>query len=88
MASLTEWNRLPQSVQSQNTITEFRSQLKNPVVWTCILFIIAHYLAVANLGFRHDMSLDFPFSASSALEDITSIWRYIKISILCYSIVG
>ena len=28
MASPTEWNRLPQSVQSQNTKTGFRSQLK------------------------------------------------------------
>ena len=28
MASPTEWNRLPQSVRSQNTIIEFRSHLK------------------------------------------------------------
>ena len=28
MASPTEWNRLPQSVRSQLTITGFRNQLK------------------------------------------------------------
>ena len=31
------------------------------------------------------MSSDFPFSASSALEDVASILRYINVSILFYS---
>ena len=32
------------------------------------------------------MSLDFPFLSSSALEDVTTILRYINVSILFYSI--
>ena len=33
------------------------------------------------------MSLDFPFLTSSTLEDVTSILRYINVSILFYSII-
>ena len=40
----------------------------------------------ANFGSRPDASLDFPFLSSSALEDVTSILRYINVSILFYSI--
>ena len=32
------------------------------------------------------MSLDFPFFASSSLEDVASILRYINVSILFYCI--
>ena len=37
-----------------------------------------------NFGSRPDTSLDFPFLTSSALEDATSILRYINVSILFY----
>ena len=70
MASPTEWNRLPQSVRSQYTITGFRSQLKT------YLFRLAYpptqYISLvgANFGSRPDTSLDFSFLISSALEDV------------------
>ena len=41
-------------------------------------------LAGANFESRPDTSLDFPFLTSSALEDVTSILRYINVSILFY----
>ena len=80
MASPTEWNRLPQSVRSQQTITGFRSQLKT------YLFRLALYISLAgiNFGSQPGTSLDFPFLTSSTLEDVTSILRYINVSILFY----
>ena len=72
MASPTEWNRLPQSVRSQQTITGFRTLLKT------FLFRLAYpppwsiSLAGANFGSRPDTSLDFPFLSLSTLEDVTS----------------
>ena len=36
-------------------------------------------------GFSPGMSLDFPFFASTTLEDVASVLRYINVSILFYS---
>ena len=61
MASPTEWNRLPQLVQSQNKIVGFRSQLKT------YLFRLVYpppwYISPCGTksGFQPGMSLDFPF---------------------------
>ena len=85
MASPTEWNRLSQSVRSQNTIIRFQNQLKKP---TCLdLHTINHStspLAGAKFAFLLSMSLNFPFFASSPLEDVVSILLYIDVSILFY----
>ena len=84
MASPTEWNRLPQSVRSQHTITGFRSQLKT------YLFRLAYpppkYISLvgANLDLNLICAWTFPFSITSALEDAVSILHYVNVSILFY----
>ena len=70
MASATEWNRLPQSVRSQHTITDFQSELKTS------LFRLAYpppwYISLVGAN----LDLD---------EDVVSILCYLNVSILFYA---
>ena len=69
VAPPAEWNKLPQTVRSQQTIDSFRSQLNTH------LFSLAYpppYLYPGRRSFDVDpcLSLDSPFEDLSALEDL------------------
>ena len=69
VAAPAEWNKLPQTVRSQQTIDGFRSQLKT------YLFRLAYpppwlYPGGRFLNVDPCLSLDSPFLHSSALEDL------------------